>query len=68
MASLIESRRAETRDRLQKLQGLVPNASERIADKACAYVTGSFARGEASAHSDLDLDLDLFIVGLEDEV
>ncbi len=34
-------------------------AEKFVGQKACVYVTGSFGRGEASKHSDLDL----FIVG-----
>lgn len=33
-----------------------------VAGKACVYATGSFGRGDASSHSDLDL----FIVGRMD--
>lgn len=59
MPQLIETRRAETQRRLDELVKKLGAAEERLADKGCVYLTGSFARGEASAHSDLDL----FIVG-----
>lgn len=35
-----------------------------IGSKVCVYTTGSFGRGDASSHSDLDV----FIVSLEEEV
>lgn len=59
MASLIEERRAEADHRLSTLKEHLNDATGRIAGKACVYLTGSFARGEATQHSDLDL----FIVG-----
>jgi predicted nucleotidyltransferase len=62
MAGLLETRRSESDSRLEQLKNRLAEA-ERIADgKACVYATGSFARGEASSHSDLDL----FIVGATD--
>ncbi len=55
----LESRRSSTEQRLSALRSLLVGAEARANDKACVYSTGSFGRGEASAHSDLDL----FIVG-----
>ena len=52
-------RRSQTQERLRVLQDKLRSAEEISADKACVYATGSFGRGEASKHSDLDL----FIVG-----
>jgi predicted nucleotidyltransferase len=54
-----ESRRAFSEDKVRKLRDLLTDAEARAKDKACVYATGSFGRGEASSHSDLDL----FIVG-----
>jgi predicted nucleotidyltransferase len=62
--SLIEERRAETKQRLAGLEEHLTDAARRLAGKACVYLTGSFARGEASQHSDLDL----FIVGRSENV
>jgi predicted nucleotidyltransferase len=44
---------------LEDLRKRLEDAEQIVSGKACVYVTGSFARGEASSHSDLDL----FIVG-----
>ncbi len=52
-------RRSQTQERLRVLQDKLRSAEEISADKACVYATGSFGRGEASKHSNLDL----FIVG-----
>jgi predicted nucleotidyltransferase len=59
MGELLERRRASSKERLERLRTELSQASARLHDKACVYVTGSFGRGEASEHSDLDL----FIVG-----
>jgi predicted nucleotidyltransferase len=62
----LSDRRDQTAKRLAEITGHLKNAEEIAAGKACVYATGSFGRGEASLHSDLDL----FIVGksrLEDE-
>lgn len=56
MGELAE-RRAKTADRLSSLIAHLKRAEELAKGKACVYVTGSFGRGEASAHSDLDLFL-----------
>jgi len=59
MGKVLEDRRNETRLRFEQLRKELA-AAEKLADqKACVYATGSFGRGEASKHSDLDL----FIVG-----
>jgi predicted nucleotidyltransferase len=55
----LADRRVQTNERLKTLQEILKPAEKISADKACVYATGSFGRGEASAHSDLDL----FIVG-----
>jgi hypothetical protein len=60
----LESRRSFTAQRLNDLRGRLVEAEARVGDKARVYATGSFGRGEASTHSDLDL----FIVGKDDEV
>lgn len=52
-------RRHETDLRLDELRKRLTAAEALAAGKACAYATGSFGRGEASAHSDLDI----FILG-----
>jgi predicted nucleotidyltransferase len=55
----LDRRRRETESRFLALQQDL-QATERLAgDVACVYATGSFGRGEASSHSDLDL----FILG-----
>lgn len=59
MASLIETRRTETDDRLLEIKELLKDAATLARGKGCVYVTGSYGRGEASSFSDLDL----FIVG-----
>mgnify|MGYP005841634203 CR=1 FL=1 len=59
---LIADRRAETERRLGSLRERLDVAETLIDDNGCVYLTGSFARGEASRHSDLDL----FIVGRDE--
>lgn len=59
MGDILEQRRLSAAARLGSLQSDLRDAAELARDKACVYVTGSFARGDASSHSDLDL----FIVG-----
>ena len=49
--------------RLESLAEDLQDAEHHCSDKMCVYVTGSFARGEASAHSDLDL----FILTTDDK-
>ena len=63
MGGLLETRRSETKSRFEQLQRELSRAAEIAADRACVYATGSFARGEATKYSDLDL----FIVGLGDK-
>lgn len=60
MGVLLNQRRAETADRIKRLQAKISRAEQICQGVACVYVTGSFGRREASTHSDLDL----FIVGL----
>jgi predicted nucleotidyltransferase len=60
MGELLSRRRQETARRIDTLRGELSRAKQLCGDRACVYVTGSFARGEANSHSDLDL----FIVGL----
>ena len=59
MGDLLNRRRAQTSARFGELRGNLAQAEEICRGMACVYATGSFARGEASEHSDLDL----FIVG-----
>ena len=59
MGGLLDRRREETKARFAKLREDLKEAERLCAGNACVYATGSFARGEASQHSDLDL----FIVG-----
>lgn len=59
MGEILERRRRETRERLKRFGGNLGAAAKLVDGRACVYATGSFARGEASEHSDLDL----FIVG-----
>src|SRR5258708_26171175 len=63
MGEVLEARRSETTSRFEQLQKRLKDAEELAAGKACVYATGSFGRGEASKHSDLDL----FIVGRLDK-
>lgn len=63
LGQYLDDRRAAATARLAALRSALSSAESRIAGKACVYVTGSFGRGEASAHSDLDL----FIVGRSTE-
>lgn len=55
----IAKRRVTSRSRLVEVQRELGESEALAAGKACVYATGSFARGEASQFSDLDL----FIVG-----
>jgi hypothetical protein len=59
MGEVLNARRSSSASRLDLLRGRLGRAEEIIADKMCVYITGSFGRGEAGTHSDLDL----FIVG-----
>ncbi len=60
MGEFLDRRRAESDGRLAELKQKLAGEESRCDGKACVYATGSFARGEANRHSDLDL----FIVGL----
>jgi predicted nucleotidyltransferase len=55
----LADRRAQTEERIKELRKELKTTETRADGKACVYAIGSFGRGEASAHSDLDL----FIVG-----
>lgn len=55
----LEKRRTVSAERLERVQDELADSESLAKGKACVYATGSFARGEASRHSDLDL----FIVG-----
>jgi predicted nucleotidyltransferase len=55
MGEILDRRRSETARLIEKLRHELVRAEELCGDNACVYITGSFARGEASAHSDLDL-------------
>jgi hypothetical protein len=59
MGGALERRRKYSREQFDKLKRELTGAEDLVGQKACAYVTGSFGRGEASSHSDLDV----FIVG-----
>lgn len=59
MGELLEQRREYVERRLSALVSHLDEAERLAGDKACVYLTGSFGRGEASEHSDLDV----FIVG-----
>lgn len=59
MGVILENRRKETARRIKQLRKNLKDADKLCNGKACVYATGSYGRGEASKHSDLDL----FIVG-----
>lgn len=59
MGELLEHRRSKTALRIKELKSRLVDAEKLCGDKACVYATGSFGRGEANDHSDLDV----FIVG-----
>ncbi len=59
MGALLNERRDRTSDRINLLRRELSSAEKLCSDKACVYATGSYGRGEATSHSDLDL----FIVG-----
>jgi len=63
MASILPVRRAYSSEKLNELRALLEAARTHAEGCACVYVTGSFARGEATKSSDLDL----FIAGLADD-
>ncbi len=58
----LASRRLQTEARIRELLKSLQDAERLARNKACAYATGSFGRGESSRHSDLDL----FILGKPD--
>ena len=55
-------RRSQTIQKIKDLRARLSAAETIASGKACVYMTGSFGRGEASTHSDLDL----FILGKND--
>ena len=59
MGAVLDRRREESRRRTTDLKQRLKQAEQLCRSKACVYMTGSFARGEAHDSSDLDL----FIVG-----
>lgn len=59
MGAVLDQRRLKSAERISDLQARLTDAARLATGKACIYATGSFARGEASDYSDLDL----FIVG-----
>lgn len=59
MGELLDTRRRITNTRFEQFRRVLTAADQLCLGKACVYATGSFARGEATEYSDLDL----FIVG-----
>jgi len=55
MPPILESRRADSARRLGELKAELDDAARLVHGCSCVYLTGSFGRGEASPHSDLDL-------------
>jgi predicted nucleotidyltransferase len=64
LGGTLDSRRTETGRRIQELKQELQDANGLVRDVACVYMTGSFGRGEASPHSDLDL----FIASQNDSI
>src|SRR5260370_25226531 len=60
MGEALTARRTETQLRLATLKAHLGASAPRAVGKACIYITGSFARGQASAHRCLDF----FIAGI----
>ena len=56
-ASLLKARRTASQAKLDELRPPLATAEARLANKGCVYLTGSYARGEPSKHSDIDLIL-----------
>jgi hypothetical protein len=56
----IDERRAFSLSRMQEFAAQLGQAEGSYGSQCCVYATGSYGRGEASRHSDLDV----FIVGL----
>jgi predicted nucleotidyltransferase len=63
MGAVIDERRLESNRRTDDLKTHLRDAEALCGGKACVYMTGSFARGEAHKFSDLDL----FIVGQDSD-
>jgi predicted nucleotidyltransferase len=59
VGKLLDGRRTNTDSRIKALRHELQEAEGLCTGKACVYAIGSFGRGEASEHSDLDL----FIAG-----
>jgi hypothetical protein len=59
----LAERRHQTEGRIKELRAGLKSAEALTKGKACVYATGSFGRGEAGTHSDLDL----FILGKSDQ-
>jgi predicted nucleotidyltransferase len=55
----LADRRSQTAARIKQLRAELKETQAMTNGKACVYATGSFGRGEASRHSDLDV----FILG-----
>lgn len=55
MNDFLASRRDESDRRISDLLSRLTEAKKYAGKNACVYLTGSFGRGEASSHSDLDL-------------
>lgn len=55
----LEERKKFSEQKIGELREALTTTEDRCRNKACVYLTGSFGRGEAGDHSDLDL----FLVG-----
>jgi predicted nucleotidyltransferase len=55
VGELLNRRRIETTNRIKQIRETLADAEKLCGLTACVYSTGSFSRGEASSHSDLDL-------------
>jgi predicted nucleotidyltransferase len=66
VGEVLDRRRAKTAERIKALKTRLVDAEKLCGDKACVYATGSFGRGEASEHSDLDVFIVSDVIASQD--